>query len=160
MTVIRYDQTRRFETPAGVMTTLASPTLGGASRPIWRVEMPAGSAGPVHTIDTEQIWTVLSGGASVRLGGDEVRVGAGDTLVLAPDVERQITADAEHGLTAIVTSAAGQHGHRRRQADSAALDRLTAASSRSRAVRGPPRPQPSAIPGSSSGSSSVGPGIL
>jgi quercetin dioxygenase-like cupin family protein len=105
MTVIRYDQTRRFETPAGVTTTLASPTLGGASRPVWRVEMAAGSAGPVHTIDTEQIWTVLSGGATVRLGGDEVRIGTGDTLVLAPDVERQVT--AVDGLTAIVTSAAG-----------------------------------------------------
>ncbi|HTF08839.1 MAG TPA: cupin domain-containing protein [Asanoa sp.] len=105
MTVIRRDQTRRFETPAGVMTTLGSPTLGGATRPIWRVDMPAGSAGPVHTIDAEQIWTVLSGGAAVRLGAEEVRVGTGDTLVLAPDVERQVTADAEGGLTAIVTSA-------------------------------------------------------
>jgi quercetin dioxygenase-like cupin family protein len=107
MTVIRQEQTRRFETPAGVMTTLGSPTLGGATRPIWRVEMPAGSAGPVHTIDAEQIWTVLSGGAAVRLGGEEVRLGAGDTLVLAPDVERQLTADAEQGLTAIVTSSSG-----------------------------------------------------
>lgn len=107
MTVIRYDQTRRFETPAGVMTTLASPTLGGAGRPVWRVEMQAGSAGPAHIIDIEQIWTVLSGGATVRLGGEDIRVGAGDTLVLAPDVERQLTADAAEGLTAIVTSAAG-----------------------------------------------------
>jgi quercetin dioxygenase-like cupin family protein len=107
MTVIRSDQTRRFETPAGVMTTLGSPTLGGATRPIWRVEMPAGSAGPVHTIDAEQIWTVLSGGAAVQLGGEEVRVSAGDTLVLGPDVERQLTADADQGLTAIVTSAPG-----------------------------------------------------
>lgn len=107
MTVTRSDQTRRFETPAGVMTTLSSPTLGGASRPIWRVDMPAGSAGPVHAIDTEQIWTVLSGAAVVRIDGEEVRVDAGDTLVLAPDVERQLTADAEIGLAAIVTSAAG-----------------------------------------------------
>ncbi|MDG4826440.1 cupin [Asanoa sp. WMMD1127] len=107
MNVIRHDQTRRAETPAGVMTTLASPTLGGATRPVWRVEMPAGSAGPVHTIDTEQIWTVLSGGAAVRLGAaDPVGIATGDTLILAPDVERQLTADATKGLTAIVTSAA------------------------------------------------------
>ncbi|MEV4537674.1 cupin domain-containing protein [Asanoa sp. NPDC049518] len=107
MTVIRSTETRRHETPAGVTTTLASPTVGGASRPVWRVEMAAGSAGPVHTIDTEQIWTVLSGGASVRLDGTDVRLDEGDTLVLAADVERQVTADAEGGLTAIVTSAAG-----------------------------------------------------
>jgi len=107
MTVIRYGQTRRFETPAGVTTTLASPTLGGASRPIWRVEMPAGSTGPVHTIDTEQIWTVLSGGAEVRVGAAALHVGEGDTLVLAPDAERQVAADSERGLIAIVTSAAG-----------------------------------------------------
>ncbi|GAA1893890.1 cupin domain-containing protein [Asanoa iriomotensis] len=107
MTVIGYDQTRRFTTPAGVMTTLASPTLGGATRPLWRVEMPPGGAGPTHTVDTEQIWTVLSGGATVRLGADDVRISAGDSLVLAPDLERQVTADATDGLTAIVTSAAG-----------------------------------------------------
>ncbi|GIF75441.1 cupin domain-containing protein [Asanoa siamensis] len=107
MTVIGQDQTRRFETPAGVTTTLASPTLGGATRPLWKVEMGPGSAGPTHAIDMEQIWTVLSGGASVRLGDDVVRIGPGDTLVLAPDVERQVTADAANGLTAIVTSAAG-----------------------------------------------------
>ncbi|SNT58749.1 Cupin domain protein [Asanoa hainanensis] len=106
MTVIRYDETRRHETPAGVTTTLCSPTLGGASRPVWRVEMSGGSAGPVHTIDTEQIWTVLSGGASVRLDGTDVRLDAGDTLILVADAERQVTASAG-GLTAIVTSAAG-----------------------------------------------------
>jgi hypothetical protein len=36
-----------------------------------------------------------------------VRIGAGDTLVIAPDLERQVTADAAEGLTAIVTSTAG-----------------------------------------------------
>jgi quercetin dioxygenase-like cupin family protein len=107
MAVIRADQTRRSETPAGVMTTLASPTVGGASRPVWRVEMAPGAAGPAHTIDTEQIWTVLSGAALARIAGAEpVRVGVGDTLVLEADVERQLASDPATGLTAIVTSAA------------------------------------------------------
>ena len=107
MPVIRHDQTRRSETPAGVMTTLASPTLGGATRPLWRVDMPPGAAGPTHTIDAEQIWTVIAGGATIHLADEVATVTTGDTVIIAPDAERQLTADRKSGLTAIVTSPAG-----------------------------------------------------
>jgi quercetin dioxygenase-like cupin family protein len=68
MTVVLQADTRKTETPAGVMTTLASPTLGGARTALWRVEMQPGAAGPVHAIDVDQVLTVVSGGLSVVLG--------------------------------------------------------------------------------------------
>lgn len=107
MTVVSRTESRRTETPAGVMTTLASPTLGGAERSIWRVEMQPGKFGPEHRLDVEQVWTVLAGGATVELDGQSIALGIGDTVIMPPAVPRQVTADAEHGFTAIVTAPAG-----------------------------------------------------
>ena len=108
MTVVLQADTRKTETPAGVMTTLASPTLGGAQTALWRVEMQPGAAGPVHAIDVEQVWTVVSGGLSVVLGDEALTAGAGDTVVLPADATRQLTAGPE-GLTAIVAASADAH---------------------------------------------------
>jgi quercetin dioxygenase-like cupin family protein len=105
MTVVLQADTRKTETPAGVMTTLASPTLGGTRTALWRVEMRPGAAGPVHVIDVDQVWTVVSGGLSVVLGDEALSAGTGDTLVLPGDATRQVTAGPE-GLTAIVASSA------------------------------------------------------
>ena len=51
MSVIRCGEARRTETPNAVMTTLASPTLGGARQALWRVDMTGGQAGPLHAFD-------------------------------------------------------------------------------------------------------------
>jgi quercetin dioxygenase-like cupin family protein len=105
--VVSHAESRRTETPAGVMTTLASPTLGGAERPIWRVEMEPGKSGPEHRFDVEQVWTVLAGGATVELDGRPIALGVGDTVIMPPAVPRRVIADAEHGFAAIVTAPAG-----------------------------------------------------
>jgi quercetin dioxygenase-like cupin family protein len=89
------------------MTTLASPTLGGADRPIWRVDMQPGRSGPEHRFDVEQVWTVLTGGATIELDGQPIVLGVGDTVIMPPAVSRRVIADAEHGLAAIVTAPAG-----------------------------------------------------
>jgi quercetin dioxygenase-like cupin family protein len=108
MTVVQQADTRRTETPAGVMTTLASPSLGNAQTAVWRVEMRPGAAGPVHVIDVEQIWTVVSGGVSVVVGDDTMTAGTGDTVILPGDATRQVTAGPQ-GLTAIVAAPADAH---------------------------------------------------
>ncbi|MFC8044953.1 cupin domain-containing protein [Nocardia sp. NPDC057353] len=111
MPVITRDQARHTETPAGAMTTLASPTLGGAATALWRVRMAPHAAGPEHRIDVEQIWTVLDGGAEVTLGAETLTLGPGDTAVLPAEVPRQITA-GPWGLTAVATAAAGAQAFR------------------------------------------------
>ena len=107
MPYISHAETRRTETPNAVMTTLASPTQGGAGQSVWRVDMRAGAAGPPHAFDTEQVWTVLEGGATIELGGETVAVAPGDTGVLPADVPRRVFADAGQGFTAIVAAPAG-----------------------------------------------------
>jgi quercetin dioxygenase-like cupin family protein len=108
MPVIRTADHRSAETPSGTMTTLASPTLGAAERPLWRVDViPGAPAGPLHVINVEQIWTFTAGGAEVELEGETFQIQAGDTIVVPGDAERRVTGDPERGFTAIVTSAAG-----------------------------------------------------
>jgi mannose-6-phosphate isomerase-like protein (cupin superfamily) len=108
MPVIRTSETRDSQTPAGTMTTLASPTLGAADRPIWHVDVVAGApAGPRHVIDVEQIWVFTAGGADVELAGETFAVGAGDTVVVPADAERRFAGDPVTGFSAFVTAPAG-----------------------------------------------------
>jgi len=111
MPVIRRAETRRIETPNAVMTTLASPTQGGAGQAVWRVDMRPGQAGPLHAIDTEQVWTVLDGGATVELDGQALTVGPGDTLILPADAPRRVSADPAAGFAAIAVAPAGTRAY-------------------------------------------------
>jgi quercetin dioxygenase-like cupin family protein len=91
--VIRLTERRLSETPAGVMTTHASPTLGSsAGLSMWGVKMTAGASGPLHVFDSEQIWTVLEGECSVQIAGETEILGRGDTVVIPPELERQVAA--------------------------------------------------------------------
>ena len=108
--VIPHADARRTVTPAATMTTLASPTQGGAEQPVWRVDMGPGAAGPTHVIDAQQIWTVLDGAAVVDVDGDSIQITAGDTVVIPADAQRRITAD-HAGLSAIVVAPAGMRAY-------------------------------------------------
>jgi quercetin dioxygenase-like cupin family protein len=111
MPVVRRAESRRTETPNAVMTTLASPTQGGAGQSVWRVDMRPGQAGPRHAIGAEQIWTVLDGGAAVDLDGQVLTVGSGDTLILPADAPRRVSADSATGFAAIVAAPAGSRAY-------------------------------------------------
>ena len=111
MRVIRHAESRRTETPNAVMTTLASPTQGGAGQAVWRVDMRPGQQGPPHAIDTEQVWTVLAGGATVELDGEMIDIEPGDTVVIPADVPRRVNADPAAGFAAIVVAPAGTRAY-------------------------------------------------
>ncbi|GII79394.1 hypothetical protein Sru01_43760 [Sphaerisporangium rufum] len=111
MPVIRHAESRRTETPNAVMTTFASPTQGGSGLSVWRVDMPAGRSGPPHAFDTEQVWTILAGQATVELGGEELAVGPGDTVVMPAGVYRRITSGNGADLAAVVAAPAGGHAY-------------------------------------------------
>jgi quercetin dioxygenase-like cupin family protein len=106
MPIVRRSETRRTETPNAVMTTLASPSLGEASQPLWKVEMQAGQTGPIHTISAEQIWTLTGGGATFEISGETFTVEAGDTVIVPAGALRRIHSDPADGLSAFVVSTA------------------------------------------------------
>jgi len=111
MTVIRRAESRRTQTPNAVMTTLASPSQGGAAQAVWRVDMGPGQSGPLHAWDTEQVWTVLQGSAAVELDGEVLIVAEGDTLILPADAPRRISADSAASFAAIVAAPAGTRAY-------------------------------------------------
>lgn len=104
MSIIRAEDTRRSETPNAVMTTLASPLLGGSTLALWRVEMTPGAVGPEHRFDVEQIWTVIAGAAAFVVEGEARALGSGDTLILHAGELRQVRADPVAGLHALVVA--------------------------------------------------------
>lgn len=108
MTLIRDAESRRTSTPNGTMTTFATPTQGGTEGiAVWRVDMAPGRTGPLHAFDTEQVWTFLTGTATVDLDGRTLQVGPGDTLVLPAGAPRQMTSRPDAGFTAVVAAHAG-----------------------------------------------------
>lgn len=109
MSVIRDAEARRTETPNATMTTLASPTLGGAGRALWRVAMEPGAAGLEHRFEVEQIWTVLAGGAELELDGRRLALAVGDTAVIPAGTTRRVVAGAG-GPTALAHRRLGRPG--------------------------------------------------
>lgn len=107
MPVIRHAECRRTETLNAVMTTLASPTQGGGRQAVWRVDMRPGQAGPPHAFDSDQVWTVLDGGATIELDGRPVAIAPGDTIVMSAGTPRRVVADPDAGFAAIVAAPAG-----------------------------------------------------
>ncbi|MEI5099394.1 VOC family protein [Streptomyces sp. PmtG] len=80
------------ESPNARMTGLAAPSRGSAELSTWTVAMAAGQTGPEHVIGREQVWTVTAGALDVTCAGRTETVEAGQTLVLPPDVLRQVHA--------------------------------------------------------------------
>jgi quercetin dioxygenase-like cupin family protein len=105
VSVVRRAEQRTVETPNAVMTTLASPSLGGASQSLWQVRMGQGQAGPWHRMDREQLWTVVEGGVTVEFDGAAYELRPGDTVVLPAGELRRIVAGS--GASVLVTCPAG-----------------------------------------------------
>lgn len=90
--IVRANEARITETPNAMMTTLASPTMSGSATSMWIVKMTANAAGPMHTMDSEQIWHVLAGTAQCEIEGEACAMGQGDSLRISGGANRQFTA--------------------------------------------------------------------
>ncbi|MGP3924359.1 cupin domain-containing protein [Streptomyces sp. 8N616] len=106
MYVISESEARTTRTPAAAMTGLAAPSQGSAELSTWRVRMAAGAEGPVHEIDREQVWTLLSGSLTVTVGGRTETVGEGKTVIVPAGAERRFRTKGEPA-EALVAMAAG-----------------------------------------------------
>ncbi|MGW7435130.1 VOC family protein [Streptomyces sp. NPDC054849] len=80
------------ESPNARMTGLAAPSRGSTELSTWTVAMEPGQTGPEHSISREQVWTVTAGVLHVTCGGRTDEITAGQTLILPPDVLRQVHA--------------------------------------------------------------------
>lgn len=108
MTIVHATTRRTTTTPNATMTTLASPTQGGATASLWHVDMPADVVGPWHAFADEVLWTFTAGFGVLEIDGAQHPVAAGDTAVLPAGAQRRLIAGPD-GFTALATtSGAGE----------------------------------------------------
>lgn len=82
-------------TPNATMTTMAAPSRGSAELSVWSVRMEAGSAGPMHRVDREQVWVLTGGSVEITTEGKKERVSEGQVVILSPGLTRQVCAPHE-----------------------------------------------------------------
>lgn len=90
---ISLDTARTVATPAATMRSLVTPSTSPAMDvAVWHTELPAGVAGPRHTIDGDQLLVVVSGTMSVDIDDTAHEVSAGDAIVLPGGAARVLAA--------------------------------------------------------------------
>jgi quercetin dioxygenase-like cupin family protein len=88
-------------------TSLATPTLGPSEVSVWRVEIAPGPTGVPHQLTRGEVFVVLSGRASVLMGGSRSEAGAGDTIVVPPDTDFALGAAGDEPMAALCVLPAG-----------------------------------------------------
>lgn len=90
MNVISESKQRTTTTPAGSMFGLAGPSQGSSEVSTWRVELAAQGT-PVHVIDREQVWMLVSGEMAVEVEGETGSVRAGQAIVVPAGAVRRLS---------------------------------------------------------------------
>lgn len=105
--------------PLAATTLHATPNAemrryAGADVAVWRTDLPPSAAGPVHTIDREQVVVVIDGELTAVVAGETLVVRPGDAVVLAGGVVRQLR---NEGVDRVVTLTSALPGALARVAD-------------------------------------------
>jgi mannose-6-phosphate isomerase-like protein (cupin superfamily) len=108
---IRSSDAPTFQIPDLVVTGLASPSRGSTDNSVWRVVIPAGAPGVLHSMDREEIFVALSGRAVATLGGDLHRLEPGDALVVPKDQMFTLGNEGPDDFVAVAIAAAGVQAH-------------------------------------------------
>jgi quercetin dioxygenase-like cupin family protein len=80
MHVTRGADAPTFDLPGITFTALASPGLGDSETCVWRLTVEPGVVSDPHTLDRDEVFTVLAG--RVRLSPDGPELGEGDAAVV------------------------------------------------------------------------------
>ncbi len=107
MHVISPEPEHTVTTPNGVMTRLATPSLGTSALSTWRVRTEPGARGPLHTVDREQVWTVTAGTLTFTTEDRTETATAGQTVVLPPHLERRVHTGDEPAEALVAMPAGG-----------------------------------------------------
>ena len=107
MPVIRSADAVVHEMHGARFVSYAAPSRGSAELCAWRVELPAGSVGVVHTITREEIFCVLSGTLRVTLDGAPSVVASGDVVVLGAGSTVSLDNPGDSVATGWVTTSVG-----------------------------------------------------
>lgn len=85
----------------------AAPARGSQELCAWRGEVPAGVAGPSHTITREEVFLVLTGSLELTIDGEKRLLEPGDAAVARPGSSIGVRNSMEEPATMWVTTSIG-----------------------------------------------------
>ena len=82
-------------------TSLATPTRGSTETAVWQVEILPGTRATPHSLTREEVFVVLDGTASVRIGGEAGVATSGDAIVVGKDTDLELANAGSDVLTLV-----------------------------------------------------------
>ncbi|MFI0966913.1 cupin domain-containing protein [Streptomyces sp. NPDC021080] len=107
MPVVRSSEAVTHEVHGARFVSYAAPRSGSKELCAWRAEIPAGHRAPVHTVNREEIFLLLSGELLVTLDGHTERITAGDTVIITPGATLGIENPTRESALSWVTTSIG-----------------------------------------------------
>ena len=96
-----------FDLPGCTFTGLASPSRGCTQTSVWTLAMEPGFPGQLHQMDQEEVFVAVAGAAVATLGDHEVRVAAGDALIVPAGVNFALTNPYDERFVAVAVLPVG-----------------------------------------------------
>ena len=106
MPVERSSDHPSYELGGNAITSFAAPSRGADEAALFRIDLPPGGALPRHQHDHLDVFTVVRGSGTVRIGDSAEEVSAGDSVVV-PTGEWHMYEAGREGATLIVTMLGG-----------------------------------------------------
>ncbi|MEO5900450.1 MAG: cupin domain-containing protein [Ilumatobacteraceae bacterium] len=91
MSIIHAPNAPTHELGGTRFTSLATPTRGSTETSVWQVEIDPGTPPTPHSLTREEVFVVLAGVATVRLGAERGEATAGDAIAVPPHVDFEIS---------------------------------------------------------------------
>jgi quercetin dioxygenase-like cupin family protein len=107
MPVVRSSEAVVHEIHGVRFVSYATPLSGSKELCAWRGEIPAGAKGPLHTVNREEIFHLLTGELLITLDGRTERITAGDTAIINPGATLGIENPTQETATAWITTSIG-----------------------------------------------------
>ena len=107
MPVVRSSQAVIHEMHGARFVSYATPLSGSKELCAWRGEIPAGTRAPLHTVNREEIFHLLSGELLITLDGHAERITAGDTVIINPGVTLGVENPTDEVAVSWVTTSIG-----------------------------------------------------
>ena len=104
--IIRSEDAPIFSQGGTTATGYASPSRGARSLSVWRIALTPGESSPQHTLSHEEVFLVLEGSATATVGATDETIGAGDCLIVPPDMPFTLRAGRD-GFGAVCAMVAG-----------------------------------------------------
>ena len=107
MHLIRSAEAPMFHLPGLTVTGLASPRRGASETCVWRVRLAPATPGRPHAVTHEEVFVGVSGEAVVTIDGEEQTIGAGDAVIVPPNVSFSLANRSAEPFEAVVSFPVG-----------------------------------------------------